>query len=226
MIKANAICHEFPGPEPVVVLRGVNLNVAAGESVAIMGPSGSGKSTLLAILAGLEPPTSGTVEIGGRGLDARDATRAAAVRREQVGIVFQDSLLLPQCTVWENVQVPLLGLSGAAHKAALERARTLLERVGLGQRSTHFPHQLSVGQRQRVAVVRALVNRPAVLLADEPTGALDRRLSEELVDLLLALQEADGIAMVVATHAPELAGRMGLTMVLDEGVLRLAGGRA
>ena len=225
MIRATGICHTYPGPEEVEVLRGVDLEVAAGDSVAIMGPSGSGKSTLLALLGALDVPTSGVVEVGGQSLATLSRDALAKIRGEQIGFVFQDHFLLPQCTLWENVMLPSLGQSGDRRRAAESRGKELLARVELEDRMHHFPAEISAGQRQRAAIVRALINRPSLLLADEPTGALDRRQGDRLADLLVALQGAEGVAMVVATHSEDLARRMGRTMALVDGrLLAVEGG--
>ena len=225
MIRATGISHIYQGPENVEVLRGVDLEVGAGDSVAVMGPSGSGKSTLLAILGALDRPTSGVVEVGGKSLAGLSAEALAEVRREQIGFVFQDHFLLPQCTLWENILLPSLGRSKERRGDAQVRAKELLARVELEDRAHHFPAELSAGQRQRAAIIRALVNRPSLLLADEPTGALDRRQGERLADLLVALQKAEGIAMVVATHSEDLARRMGRTVALVDGrLLAVEGG--
>jgi lipoprotein-releasing system ATP-binding protein len=221
MIIATGISHTYPGPEEVEVLRSLDLEVAAGESVAIMGPSGSGKSTLLAILGALDVPTAGVVEVGGQSLAGLSAEALAKVRAEQVGFVFQDHFLLPQCTLWENVLLPTLGQSGGSGDAQA-RAKELLAKVELEDRLHHFPSELSAGQRQRAAIVRALINKPSLLLADEPTGALDRRQGERLADLLISVQEAEGVAMVVATHSEDLARRMGRTVALVDGRLLAA----
>jgi lipoprotein-releasing system ATP-binding protein len=198
-----------PGAGRVEVLRGVDLAVLPGETLAIVGPSGSGKSTLLNILGTLDLPDAGEVWLEGREVERLDARKLARVRNRLIGLVFQLHHLLPHLGVLENVLVPAL-VSG--NPAALER-------VGLGHRLDHRPSQLSGGERQRAAVVRALVNRPALLLADEPTGSLDRRSAESLADLLIELNREEGTALVVATHAPSLAARMGRTLQLDGGRL-------
>ena len=205
------------GPPPV--LDGVSLTVRAGASVAVVGPSGCGKSTLLNLLGGLDRPTSGQVRLEGRDLAALDEAERAAVRNRRLGFVFQLHHLLPQCTVWENVLVPVLaaGPAGPEHQ---DRARRLLQRVGLGERMDYRPGQLSGGERQRVAVVRALINEPALLLADEPTGSLDRAASDALADLLVELNERDGTTLILVTHAEGLAGRMARRLDLRDGRLR------
>lgn len=209
--------YEAGGPE---VLRGVNLRVAAGESLAVVGPSGSGKSTLLNLIGGLDRPSGGRVLFEGRDLADLNDADLARFRNRRIGFVFQLHHLLPQCTVLENVLVPtLVGGDGAEKEEALLRAERLLARVGLGDRLTFRPGRLSGGERERVAVARALVNRPALLLADEPTGSLDRRAAENLMALLAELNEEEGVTLVVVTHAETLAVRMGRTLELEDGVL-------
>jgi lipoprotein-releasing system ATP-binding protein len=204
----------------VVVLQGVNFELGAGESVAVVGPSGCGKSTLLNIMGTLDEPTRGRVLLGGEDISGLKGERLAEVRNRSVGFVFQAHHLLPQCTVMENVLVPTLAARDAAVRSgARERAKRLLDKVGLGARLGHRPGQLSGGERQRVAVVRALINGPKLLLADEPTGALDRASAEALGDLLQQLNREEGVALVVVTHALELAKRMGRTLELRDGVL-------
>ena len=199
------------------VLDGVDLRVAPGESLAIVGPSGCGKSTLLNILGTLDRPTSGRVAIEGREVSGLDPSELAGVRARTVGFVFQLHHLLPQCSILENVLVPALAAGGAA--AAEPRARALLERVGLTPRLDHRPGQLSGGECQRAAVVRALINRPRLLLADEPTGSLDRAGAERLADLLRELNREEGVALVAVTHAARLAERMGRVVELRDGRL-------
>lgn len=206
------------GVAPLPVLRGVSFGVARGEAVAIVGPSGSGKSTLLNILGTLDRPSAGTVLLDGRDLTALDEIELAAARNREIGFVFQAHHLLPQCTVLENVLVPTLAGSDAAGRAAaLEYAKKLLTRVGLAERLAHRPGQLSGGERQRVAVVRALINRPKLLLADEPTGALDRVSAEALAQLLVELNQEEGVTLIVVTHSPDLARRMGRVLEMRDG---------
>lgn len=205
---------------PVEVLKGVSLEVARGESLAIIGPSGSGKSTLLNVIGTLDRATAGEVILAGQDLNRLDDLQLATVRNRQIGFVFQAHHLLPQCTVMENVLVPTLANPDAnANKNAPERAERLLKRVGLGDRLTHRPGQLSGGERQRVAVVRALINQPQLLLADEPTGALDRAAAEQLAQLLLELNREEGVTLIVVTHALDLARKMGRVLELKDGVL-------
>ncbi|HUL51487.1 MAG TPA: ABC transporter ATP-binding protein [Candidatus Nitrosotalea sp.] len=210
------------GTEPVSVLQSITVEIGRGESVAIVGPSGSGKSTLLNIMGTLDHPSSGAVALEGRDLTRLDELQLAQVRNQQIGFVFQAHHLLPQCTVLENVLVPTLAnQDGALRAGAPERARTLLDKVGLGDRLSHRPGQLSGGERQRVAVVRALINQPRLLLADEPTGALDRASAQNLADLLVRLNREEGVALIVATHALDLAKRMGRVFELRDGRLVL-----
>jgi ABC-type lipoprotein export system ATPase subunit len=195
---------------PVRVLDAVSLEVEAGESLAIVGPSGSGKSTLLNIIGALDRPSSGQVFFQGEDLGKWNERALAAFRQRRLGCVFQAHHLLPQCTVLENVLVPALAApqTPAGRQNALDRGGRLLERVGLGARRDHRPGQLSGGERQRAAVVRALINQPQLLLADEPTGALDRAASEGLSRLLLELNTEEKVTLILVTHAPELADRM------------------
>ncbi|MEI8043525.1 MAG: ABC transporter ATP-binding protein [Verrucomicrobiota bacterium] len=214
--------YDAPGkPEALTVLAGVSLEIARGESLAIVGPSGSGKSTLLQIMGTLDRPTSGSVTLDGRELGALDEPQLASVRNRQIGFVFQSHYLLPQCTVMENVLVPTLACADAALRdGAGGRAERLLERVGLGQRKSHRPGELSGGERQRVAVVRALINQPQLLLADEPTGSLDHASALQLGQLLLELNREEGVTLVLVTHALDLARRMGRVMGLTDGQLK------
>jgi len=204
-----------------VVLRGVSLRITAGESLAIVGPSGSGKSTLLNIIGALDRPSSGTVRFGGRDVTTLSERELAALRASEIGFIFQLHHLLPQCTVLENVLVPTLAANGQKRREPAEaRARRLLERVGLGHRLSHRPGQLSGGERQRVAVVRALINEPKLLLADEPTGSLDRAAAENLSVLLRELNREEGVALVVVTHAQNLAREMSSAYEMCDGALR------
>jgi lipoprotein-releasing system ATP-binding protein len=204
----------------VSVLAGIDMEVQQGESCAILGPSGSGKSTLLNIIGTLDRPTRGQVLLEGRDLAQLNDTQLAAVRNRQIGFIFQAHHLLPQCTVLENVLVPTLVCEDAKlRQSAPERAHRLLDRVGLGPRLHHRPGQLSGGERQRAAVVRGLINQPRLLLADEPTGALDRAAAEELARLLVELNREERVTLMVATHALDLAGQMGRRFQLRDGRL-------
>jgi len=203
------------------VLRDVDLRVGAGESLAIVGPSGSGKSTLLNLIGALDRPTAGTVRLDGQDLAELDEKALAAVRNRRIGFVFQLHHLLPQCTVLENVLVPtLVGGRRGADDEVLDRARRLLERVGLGERADYRPGRISGGERQRAAVVRALINAPALLLADEPTGSLDRASADDLAQLLAELNRAERVTLIVVTHSDALAARMGRVLELRDGALQ------
>jgi lipoprotein-releasing system ATP-binding protein len=187
------------------VLADVSLTLAPGEAAAIMGPSGSGKSTLLYVLGALEPPTSGEVTLDGTNPYQLDARALAAFRNRQVGFVFQDHCLLPQCTVLDNVLVPTL--VGERDRTAAQRARSLLDDVGLGHRLDHRPGALSGGEKQRVAIARALIRQPQLLLCDEPTGNLDADTAARVADVLIELHERQRTMLIVVTHSDQLAGR-------------------
>ncbi len=211
------------GAEPVAVLRDVDLALAPGESLAIIGPSGCGKSTLLNLLGTLDQPTSGRVWLDGIDLGTLGERELAGIRNRQIGFIFQSHHLLPQCSVLENVLVPTLAdPSGKLRAHADERARKLLQRVGLEARLHHRPGQLSGGERQRVAVVRALINNPKLLLADEPTGSLDRASASALGELLAGLNREEGVTLVVVTHALDLARQMQRVLELRDGTLATA----
>jgi predicted ABC-type transport system involved in lysophospholipase L1 biosynthesis ATPase subunit len=230
LLELDHVTKQFDSPEgagPLAVLKDVSLRVAAGERLAVVGVSGSGKSTLLNLIGALDRPTSGRVLLEGRDLASLPERGLAAVRNRRIGFVFQLHHLLPQCTALENVLVPTLAGGGGAGAADAEaRARGLLERVGLGSHLAHRPGQLSGGECQRVAVARALINRPALLLADEPTGSLDRASAESLAQLLVNLNREEGVALIVVTHAEALAARMGRVLELRDGTLRERGGAA
>jgi lipoprotein-releasing system ATP-binding protein len=209
VLEVRNLSKEYPAPSgPLRVLSGIELTLKTGDSVSIVGPSGSGKSTLLYILGALEPPTSGTVRLNGQDPYALDDRGLAAFRNRQVGFVFQDHHLLPQCTVLENVLIPTL-VRASPDGSPLERARELLERVGLGPRMHHRPHQLSGGEKQRVALARALVQRPQLVLCDEPTGNLDHQSADAVASLLMALHDSQPTILVVVTHNLDLAQRFG-----------------
>ncbi|MBM3831908.1 MAG: ABC transporter ATP-binding protein [Verrucomicrobia bacterium] len=209
------------GGEPVDVLREITLAIGVGESVAIVGPSGSGKSTLLNIMGTLDRPDSGKVMLEGDDLSTLDDVQLASVRNRRIGFIFQAHHLLPQCSVFENVLVPTLASKDKALRNGAEsRARKLLERVGLEHRLSHRPGQLSGGERQRVAVVRSLINGPKILLADEPTGALDRASAENLGQLLVKLNREEGVTLIAVTHALDLAQRMNRVLELRDGQLQ------
>lgn len=206
MLKALHISKEYPTPRgPLAVLSDVSLTLERGEAAAIMGPSGSGKSSLLYVLGALEPPTSGQVTLDGKNPFELPEKELAAFRNKQIGFLFQDHCLLPQCTVLENVLVPTLVAEPGPHHA--ERARLLLDHVGLTDRLDHRPAELSGGEKQRVALARALIREPLLLLCDEPTGNLDRRSADAVADLLLDLHRKQQTILVVVTHSLELASR-------------------
>jgi lipoprotein-releasing system ATP-binding protein len=211
VIKVSDLCVNFETPgETVEVLKGLNFSVEEGAAAAVVGPSGSGKTTLLNVLGALLPPTSGSVEIGGEDVAKLGEKEAARFRNQELGFVFQQHHLLPQLTVMENVLTPRLagGWNESEHETRL-RAAELLKRVGLGHRADHRPGELSGGEKQRTAVARALINQPRVVLADEPTGALDGETGSKVADLLLEIQKEDGVTLVVVTHDLALAERVG-----------------
>ena len=203
----------------VPVLNGISLTIAEGETVAITGPSGCGKSTLLNLLGALDQADSGEIRVADRDLTKLDAQQLAEFRNTTVGFVFQLHHLLPQCTVLENILVPSIVRKDADRAALRARAAQLLGAVGLSHRLDHRPGQLSGGERQRAAVARALINSPKLLLADEPTGALDRASAERLADLLAEVHQREKITIVMVTHSPELACRMGRMLGLVDGKL-------
>jgi len=215
MIEVSNINKQVVTSEGTLnILQQINLSVARGESLAIIGPSGSGKSTLLGILAGLDMPSSGTVAIDGEDITAMDEEGRAAVRAGHVGFVFQSFHLLPGLTALENVALPL-ELQGIEN--AMQTADKYLERVGLGERVTHYPRQLSGGEQQRVALARAFACRPAILFADEPTGNLDTGTGEKINDLLFDLNAEEGTTLILVTHEKTLAARCGRRLELQAG---------
>ena len=222
MIDARGLTKTYPsGGRTLTVLHGADLAVPARQLVAVVGPSGSGKTTLLGLLAGLDRPTAGSVRLDGTDLAALSEDERAVLRAEKVGFVFQTFHLLPTLTALENVLVPL-ELRGVRETPAglpiRERAESLLARVGLGERTHHYPTQLSGGEQQRVAVARAFANEPRILFADEPTGNLDTATGGRVIDLLLDMNREAGSTVVLVTHDPALAERC-------DRVVRLAGGR-
>ena len=219
MIRLSHIRKTFTSPngEPLTVLDEVSFELASGRSLAIQGPSGSGKSTLLAILAGLERPSEGTVEVAGRRLDALSERELSAFRAKSMGFVFQSFHLLPHFSALQNV---VIGAEIAGLDQPLARSREALERVGLGERLSHLPTQLSGGECQRVAIARAVVSRPPVLLCDEPTGSLDPANAEKVFKLILDLHQDLGSTLVLVTHDPHLAGAMEGQLRLERGQVR------
>jgi lipoprotein-releasing system ATP-binding protein len=209
--------YESADREPVPVLHGISLTIRRGDSLAVVGPSGCGKSTLLNILGSLDSPTRGSIQLDGEELAHLSEPELATIRNKKIGFIFQSHHLLPQCSVLENVLIPTLADTGRAPADASERARQLLERVGLGHRLTHRPDQLSGGECQRVAVVRSLINRPSLILADEPTGALDHSPAESLGDLLVELNRDDQVTLIAVTPSAELAAKMGAIRQLLDG---------
>ncbi|MEI7435350.1 MAG: ABC transporter ATP-binding protein [bacterium] len=207
-------------PGAVHALRGINLIVPAGGTVAIVGPSGSGKSSLLNIIGALDEPTSGDVIVNGRDVLELDEIGRDAYRGRMIGFIFQRHHLLPSLTAFENTLVPVLPLGRAAVVAAEERSARMLAAMGLGNRLDALPRTLSMGECQRVAVVRALINHPQLLLADEPTGALDHANANAMVDILLRVQTEEKVAIIMVTHATALARRMAVVYTMEDGRLR------
>jgi len=215
IIVTEQLGKSVPTSEGILhILSSVNLIINSGESLAIVGESGSGKSTLLSLLAGLDTPSTGRVVVNGRDLTKLDEDGRALLRNELVGFVFQSFQLLPGLTALENVMLPL-ELSG--HAQAVTAARALLDRVGLSQRLTHTPKQLSGGEQQRVALARAFVTQPAILFADEPTGNLDSKTGAHIIDLLFELNQEQHTTLILVTHDMTLAGRCQRTIRLDAG---------
>jgi putative ABC transport system ATP-binding protein len=204
---------------PLTVLHDVNLTVEPQSLVAVVGPSGSGKTTLLGLLAGLDRPTEGTVQLDGQDLGALDEDERAAFRAERVGFVFQTFQLIPTLTALENVLVPLELRPGGRQADDADRARTLLARVGLGDRTHHYPAQLSGGEQQRVGLARAFANRPRLLFADEPTGSLDTETGAGVIDLMVELNTEAETTMILVTHDPALAARAHLVVRLRAGAI-------
>jgi ABC-type lipoprotein export system ATPase subunit len=233
ILRLTGVTKRYDGPgrdAALTILEDISLELASGDSAAIVGPSGSGKSTLLNIIGTLDRPTAGQVWLNGKDISQLDERQLAAVRNHELGFVFQSHYLLPQCTVMENVLVPTVAASGrearaegnSATEPVEERAARLLKRVGLAERAAHRPGELSGGERQRVAVVRALINRPRLLLADEPTGALDHVSAQALGQLLVELNREEDVTLIVVTHARELAARMARVLELKDGHLAAA----
>jgi lipoprotein-releasing system ATP-binding protein len=219
VLKVENVSKEYPTPRGALkIVSNVSLSLSQGDAVSIMGPSGSGKSTLLYMMGALEPPTSGTVELDGQNPYQLKEKELAAFRNEQIGFIFQDHCLLPQCSVIENVLTPTL--VSAKDNNNSERARLLLEQVGLADRLDHRPAELSGGEKQRVALARALIMKPQLLLCDEPTGNLDHKAADVVASLLLDLHRQQQTILVVVTHNSELAARFPLRYELIDQELR------
>ncbi|WP_321816532.1 MULTISPECIES: ABC transporter ATP-binding protein [unclassified Paraburkholderia] len=201
----------------LTILDGIDMSVHAGSSVAIVGASGSGKSTLLGLLAGLDSASAGSVRLLGHELTGMAEDRRAALRNGAVGFVFQSFQLMPHLTALENVALPLELQGGLSTREAFTRARALLERVGLGQRTSHYPKLLSGGEQQRVALARAFVTHPSVLFADEPTGSLDAATGHAVIDLMFELNRANGATLVLVTHDIDLARRCDTVVTIEAG---------
>lgn len=207
MLKVENVSKDYPTPAgPLGIVSDISLSLPQGSAVSIMGPSGSGKSTLLYLLGALEPPSSGTITLSGQNPFLLNPKQLAAFRNQQIGFVFQDHCLLPQCSVLENVLTPTL-VSSSTNGDAPERAAELLEHVGLHERLDHRPAQLSGGEKQRVALARALIMKPKLLLCDEPTGNLDQKSAAVVANLLLDIHRQSETILVVVTHSAELAAR-------------------
>jgi putative ABC transport system ATP-binding protein len=215
VIELQDITLTLPSDAGAVnILRGVDLSIGAGETVAVVGPSGSGKTSLLMVVGGLERPTGGRIRIAGTDFKALNEDGLARFRRDHIGIVFQSFHLVPTMTALENVAIPL---EFAGRKDAFEQAQDLLESVGLGQRSRHYPGQLSGGEQQRVALARAFAAEPTLLLADEPTGNLDQATGGRIMDLIFGLQQRIGTTLLMVTHDPAIAARCGRMVELTDG---------
>ena len=218
VLKAENLTKKVTSPEGLLtIVDNVSLDIAAAETVAIVGTSGAGKSTLLALLAGLDSPTSGRIMLAGADLTALDEDGRARLRAERVGFVFQSFHLVPSLTALENVMLPL---ELAGRRDARDAANETLDRVGLAQRTGHYPRQLSGGEQQRVAIARAFVTRPAVLFADEPTGNLDTHTGEKIVSLLFDLNTQSHTTLVLVTHDRTVAARCGRLLQMESGLLK------
>jgi ABC-type lipoprotein export system ATPase subunit len=214
--------HSTSGSETRTVLDNISLKVQTGESIAILGPSGSGKSTLLNIIGSLDKPTSGETILDGQKLADLDENQLAQIRNKKIGFIFQMHHLLPQCTVLENVLIPTLAdLKGEDKEKLVARAKALLQKVHLENHADHRPAQLSGGEQQRVAVVRAMIYQPPILLADEPTGSLDQKSAENLAQILLQLNKEEEVALIVVTHSEKLAANMQRVYDLNNGKLEV-----
>ena len=217
MITITDLCMSYPVENGSLdVLSGVNMTIADGETVAIVGPSGSGKTTLLILLAGLEPPSGGSIQLDGETLSALSGDSLADIRRDKLGIVFQSFHLVPSLTALGNVSLPL---EIAGRKDARDSARKLLQRVGLADRENHYPAQLSGGEQQRVAIARAVIHMPSLVLADEPTGNLDVQTGSQIIEMLFELNSESGSTMILVTHDNEVARRCQRVFHLLDGKL-------
>ena len=220
MLKVENVSKEYQTPRGTLsIVSDVSLSLSRGDAVSIMGPSGSGKSTLLYIMGALEPPTTGTVTLDDQNPYQLKEKELAAFRNQEIGFIFQDHCLLPQCSVIENVLTPTL-VSASSDSGVIARAKTLLNQVGLGDRLDHRPARLSGGEKQRVALARALITRPQLLLCDEPTGNLDHKAAEVVASLLLELHQQQETILVVVTHSAELAARFPVRYELIDQRLR------
>jgi len=219
MLRVNKVTKSFH--QRGVVLNDISLTVNEGDSVSISGPSGSGKTTLLNIIGLLDRPDSGEVLFKGTPVLSYNHEESAVYRNKNIGFVFQDHLLLPYLTVKENILLPLLAskVPDAEYKKKVDESLTMMERTGIKDLADKYPYQISGGEAQRVTLVRALVNKPSLLLADEPTGSLDRNNARNLGDLLLQMNSEYGITLILATHSGELAGKMKIQLVLSDGKL-------
>lgn len=219
MLEVANLTKEYPMPgRPLQVLSGIDFALNDGETASIVGPSGSGKSTFLYILGALEPPSSGSVRLGGKNPYEMNEKDLAAFRNRKIGFVFQDHHLLPQCSVLENVLIPTL--VAPRDDSIQKRAADILEQVGLRERIHHRPHELSGGEKQRVALARALILKPELVLCDEPTGNLDSESAETVVSLLFELHKLQNNILIVVTHNLEVAGRFGMKFKLSNAVLK------
>lgn len=220
VLKCSNIVHDYvQAGNNLRVLNGINFNLYEGECVALMGQSGSGKSTLLQILGLLENPTDGKVIILGNGVERIDDKVRTNLRNRYIGFVYQFHHLLPEFSAIENIMMPMR-IAGESTRKSKERALFLLDRLGLSERASHRPSQLSGGEQQRVAIARALANSPKLLLADEPTGNLDPQSADNVCELLLSLAKDEGVAAIIATHNPEIASRLSKTIYMHQGQLK------
>ena len=219
ILELKDICKEYiQGDMVLPILKNINFSMDTGEYVAIMGPSGSGKSTLMNLAGCLDVPTSGSIILDSIDLGNVSEDEMSDIRLEKIGFIFQNFQLLPQNTALENVELPLT-YAGVSKAERRERAEAALERVGLKERVNFYPNQLSGGQKQRVAIARSIVNRPSILLADEPTGALDSRSGLQIMDLFSSLND-EGVSILMITHAPDIAAYAKRTIIIKDGVIR------